>query len=126
MTKDLCPSCGEPLDYPSGVADLPSGQIPRQIRLWCCAMTKHKVKPMTNYDETRKASSRIAERFSQALRNLKDDFEDDIVVISLMESYKMVDEDEDEDLLLAIDRVLAFYMEFPDYKRWLKERFKDE
>jgi len=79
---------------------------------------------MTNYDETRKASSRIAERFSQALRNLKDDFEDDIVVISLMESYKMVEEYEDEDLLWAMDRVLEFYMEFSDYKLWLKERSK--
>ncbi len=107
---ELCPSCREPLDYPSGDG--------------CAAMTKHKVKPMTNYDETRKASSRIAERFSQTLRNLKDDFEDDIVVVSLMESYEMVDEDEDEDLLWAIDRVLAFYMESSEYNLWINERSK--
>jgi hypothetical protein len=106
----LCPSCREPLDYPSGDG--------------CAAMTKHKVKPMTDYDETRKASSRIAERFSQALRNLQDDFEDDIVVISLMESYEMVDEDEDEDLLWAIDRVLSFYMKSSDYNLWINERSK--
>jgi len=79
---------------------------------------------MTNYDETRKASSRIAERFSQTLRNLKDDFEDDIVVVSLMESYEMVDEDEDEDLLWAIDRVLAFYMTSSEYNLWLNGRNK--
>jgi len=59
---ELCPSCREPLDYPSGDG--------------CAAMTKHKVKPMTKYDETREASSRIAERFSQTLLNLKDDFND--------------------------------------------------
>jgi len=39
-------------------------------------MTKHKVKPMTDYDETREASSRIAERFSQTLLNFKDDLND--------------------------------------------------
>jgi len=79
---------------------------------------------MTNYDETRKASSRIAERFSQTLRNLKDDFEDDIAIVSLMESYEMVDEDEDEDLLCAIDKVLAFYMTSSEYNLWLNGRSK--
>jgi hypothetical protein len=77
---------------------------------------------MTDYDETREASSRIAERFSQALRNLKDDFEDDIVAVSLMESYKMVDED--EELLWAIDRVLAYYLNSSDYNLWINERSK--
>jgi hypothetical protein len=79
---------------------------------------------MNDYDETRKASSRIAERFSQTLRNLKDDFEADIVVVSLMESYEMVDEDEDEDLLWAIDRVLTFYMTPSEYNLWLNGRNK--
>jgi len=79
---------------------------------------------MTDYNETRKASSKMAERFSQTLRNLKDDFEDDIVVVSLMESYKMVDEDEDEDLLWAIDKVLAFYLTSSEYNLWLNGRNK--
>jgi len=77
---------------------------------------------MTDYNETRKASSKMAERFSQALRNLQDDFEYDIVVVSLMESYKMVDEDEDEDLLWAIDKVLAFYMTSSEYNDWVLTR----
>jgi hypothetical protein len=74
------------------------------------------------HDETREASSRIAERFSQTLLNLKDDFEDDIVAVSLMESYEMVDED--EELLWAIDRVLAFYINSSDYNLWINERSK--
>jgi len=55
------------------------------------------------------------------LRNLRDDFEEDIVVVSLMEAYDMVDKDEDEELLRAIERVLEFYMPHSNYQQWLKE-----
>jgi len=76
---------------------------------------------MTNYSKTRQSSTKIAERFAKTLRNLKDDFEEDIVVVSLMEAYDMVDKDEDEELLRAIERVLEFYMPHSNYQQWLKE-----
>jgi hypothetical protein len=76
---------------------------------------------MTDYSETRQASTKIAERFAETLRNLKDDFEEDIVVVSLMDAYDMVDKDEDEELLRAIERVLEFYMPHSNYQQWFKE-----
>jgi len=76
---------------------------------------------MTNYSKTRQSSTKIAERFAKTLRNLKDDFEEDIVVVSLMDAYDMVDKDEDEELLRAIERVLEFYMPHSNYQQWFKE-----
>jgi hypothetical protein len=79
---------------------------------------------MTDYNVTRDIAGKINDRFSTMLKNLKDDFEDDIVVVSLMESYEMVDEDEDEDLSWAIEKVLAFYMTSSEYNLWLNGRNK--
>jgi len=91
---------------------------------------------MTDYNVTRDVAGRITDRFSTMLKNLQDDYEQEIVVISLMEYYDMcskpdkidntVDEyiEPDEDLLWAIDRVLQDYMTSSEYNLWLNGRNK--
>lgn len=75
---------------------------------------------MDDYNETIQVSSKIVERFAQTLRKLKYDFEYD--VIYLMESYEMIDKEEDKDLLWAIEQVLAFYMTATDFNNWMSSR----
>ena len=89
---------------------------------------------MTDYTKTRDAASRVTEKFNQTLKNLKDELQDEIVVVTLMEYYDMcskpdkidntVDEyiDPDEDLLWAIDRVLQDFMPHKDYQAWVISR----
>ena len=96
-------------------------------------MTRHKDKPMTNYNETRKASSYVTDKFRKALENLAYDYEDEIVSKSLMEYYELCSKPDkfdhaddwvepDKDLLWAIDRVLQDFMPYSDYREWVKER----
>ena len=75
---------------------------------------------MSDYNVTRDAAGKITDRFSDMLRRLQDDYEDEIVVVSLMRYYEICDED--EDLLWAIDRVLQCYMAPTDYLRWSKAK----
>ena len=98
-----CPSCREPLDYPSGDG--------------CAAMTKHKEKPMSDY---KIVSNDLTDRFTAMLNDYKADFEEEIVVFSLMKYYDLCSGD--EDLLWAIDRVLRDYMAPTDFLRWRKAR----
>lgn len=119
--SDLCPSCREPLDWPSGDG--------------CAAMTKHKENKMTDYKQTRDAAGLVTSRFANMLKNLQDDYEDEIVVVSLMKYYDMcakpnkIDNtageyiDPDEDLLWAIERILADYMNTHDFNAWLIHRY---
>ena len=98
-----CPSCREPLDYPSGDG--------------CAAMTKHKEKPMTDY---KIVSNDLTDRFTAMLNDYKQDFEEEIVVVSLMKYYDLCSGD--EDLLWAIERVLQDYMTTHDFDSWLVTR----
>ena len=112
-----CPSCREPLDYPSGDG--------------CAVMTMHKEKPMSDY---KIVSSDLTDRFTAMLNDYKNDFEEEIVVVSLMKYYDLcskptkvyntVDEwiDPDEDLLWAIERVLQDYMTTSDFDSWVSTR----
>ena len=88
---------------------------------------------MSDYKQTRDVSGRVVSRFSTMLKNLQDDYEDEIVVVSLMRYYDMcakpdkIDNssdvvDPDEDLLWAIERVLADYMTSSDFSSWLLTR----
>lgn len=88
---------------------------------------------MSDYKQTRDVSGRVVSRFSTMLKNLQDDYEDEIVVVSLMKYYDMcakpdkIDNssdvvDPDEDLLWAIERVLADYMTSSDFSSWLLTR----
>ena len=88
----------------------------------------------TDYNVTRSAANQVTERFSNMLRNLEDDFEEEIVVCSLMKYYNLcsvpvtdeggMDMGADEDLLWAIERVLEDYMCAADYSAWLLGRNK--
>ena len=115
---DLCPSCREPIDWPSGDG--------------CAAMTKHKEKPVNDYNVTRRVAGKVVDRFSAMLRNLEDDFQEEVVVATLMNYYDLcsiVNKDEggqeldlDEDLLWAIERILQDFMSIADFNAWMLNR----
>ena len=89
---------------------------------------------MSEYNQTRDAAGKITSRFTTMLKNLQDEYEDDLVVVSLMQYYEMcakpdkidntVNEyiDPDEDLLWAIERVLQDYMTSKDFSDWTLTR----
>ena len=84
---------------------------------------------MSDYNVTRSAAAKVTDKFSNMLRNLEDDFEEEIVVCSLMKYYKLcsvpvkdeggMDMGVDEDLLWAIERVLQDYMSSSDFNAWM-------
>ena len=84
---------------------------------------------MSDYNVTRRVATKITDRFSSMLRNLEDDFEEEIVVCSLMKYYKLcsvpvkdeggMDMGVDEDLLWAIERILQDFMATPDFNDWM-------
>ena len=76
---------------------------------------------MSDYNMTRDALRNIDSRFICVLRRLQEDYEDEIVVVSLIKYYYIVKDNGDEDLLKAIDRVLQEYMVDIDYLRWRRE-----
>jgi len=81
---------------------------------------------MTDYNVTRDVAGRITDRFSNMLKNLQDDYEEEIVVVSLMNYYELCSKDEytepEEDLLWAIERVLQDYMISKDFNDWVLKR----
>lgn len=60
-------------------------------------------------------------RLSERLMEIIDDFEEEIVVVSLLKYYDVLGE-EDSDLKWAIDLVLQDYMEYNEYNKWLKSK----
>ena len=86
---------------------------------------------MTDYNMTRDAAATITDRFSNMLRELEDDYEEEVVVVSLMKYHALCSKpnkidntrgeyiDPDEDLLWAIERVLADYMTSADFNAWM-------
>lgn len=89
---------------------------------------------MSDYKQTRDAAGIITTRFDRMLRNLRDDYEDEITVVSLMRYYDLCCEpnkdeggheiDLDTTILEAIERVLEDYMCKADYSAWLRGRNK--
>ena len=83
----------------------------------------------TDYNVTRSAAAKVTDKFSRMLRDLEDDFEEEIVVRSLMKYYKLcsvpvtdeggMDMGVEEDLLWAIECILLEYMSPSDFKEWL-------
>ena len=83
----------------------------------------------TDYNVTRSAANKVTDRFSRMLRDLEDDFEEEIVVCSLMKYYNMcavpvkdeggMDMGVDEDLLWAIERIFQDFMATPDFNDWM-------
>jgi hypothetical protein len=84
---------------------------------------------MTDYNVTRSAATQVTDRFSRMLRDLEDDFEEEIVVCSLMKYHSLcsvpvkdeggMDMGVDEDLLWAIERILQDYMSPSDFNAWM-------
>ena len=83
----------------------------------------------TDYNVTRSAAAKVTDKFSRMLRDLEDDFEEEIVVCSLMKYYRLcsvpvtdeggMDMGVDEDLLWAIECILLDYMTPSDFNEWL-------
>ena len=74
---------------------------------------------MSDYKQTSDAAGIITSRFDKMLRNLTDDYEDEIVVVSLMRYYDLCLDNNDDSILEAIERVLEDYMCTADYNDWL-------
>ena len=84
---------------------------------------------MSDYNVTRRVATKITDRFSAMLRDLEDDFEEEIVVRSLMKYYKLcsvpvkdeggMDMGVDKDLLWAIECILLEYMSPDEFKEWV-------
>ena len=79
---------------------------------------------MSDYKQTRDAAGIITSRFDKMLRNLTDDYEDEMVVVSLMRHYNLCLDNNDDSILEAIERVLEDYMCPADYSAWLLGRNK--
>jgi hypothetical protein len=78
---------------------------------------------MSDYNQTCDAAGKITSRFSTMLKNLQDEYEDEVVVGALMRYYEICDEN-DEDLIWAIERILSDYMSPQDFSSWKKENDK--
>ena len=80
---------------------------------------------MTDYNQTRDIAGIITSRFSNMLKDLQDDYEEEIVVVTLMKYYSICsgpNNDADEDLLWAIERVLQDFMTTYAFDRWVATR----
>lgn len=76
---------------------------------------------MSDYNLTRSVAGQVVTRFASMLEDLEDDYEEEIVVASLMKHHMLVStEYDDEDLLWAIDRVLRDYMAPSQYAEWCR------
>ena len=77
---------------------------------------------MSDYQQTRDAAGIITSRFDKMLRNLTDEYEEEMVVVSLMRYYNLCLNNNDVSILEAIERVLEDYMCTADYNDWLLTR----
>jgi 5-methylcytosine-specific restriction endonuclease McrBC GTP-binding regulatory subunit McrB len=64
----------------------------------------------------------VTSRFDKMLRNLTDEYEEEMVVVSLMRYYNLCLNNNDVSILEAIERVLEDYMCTADYNDWLLTR----
>jgi hypothetical protein len=74
---------------------------------------------MSDYNATRDAAGKITSCFEKMLENLVDDYEDELVVVSLMRHYKLCLDNDDASILEAIERVLEDYMSPSDFNAWM-------
>jgi len=76
---------------------------------------------MTDYNTTRDAAGTVTARYERMLRSLSDDYQDEMVVVSLMNHYQLCS-DPDDTVLVAIERVLEDYMNQADFNAWMLTR----
>ena len=74
---------------------------------------------MSDYNLTRSVSGTIVTRFAAMLEELEYDYEEEVVVASLVRYYQLCGDD--EGLLSAIDRVLQDYMTTDQYAEWCRK-----
>ena len=90
---------------------------------------------MSDYQLTRDAAGNITTRYDKMLRDLTDEYADNVTVASLMDSYDLFSKpntDEggqeievDYDLLAAIEKVLGeVYMSKSDFNDWMLTKGK--
>ena len=79
---------------------------------------------MSDYKQTSDAAGIITSRYSDMLKRLGDDYEDEMVVVSLMKYYNLCLDNGDPTILEAIERVLEDYMYPADYDAWMLGRDK--
>ena len=77
---------------------------------------------MRLYNQTRTVSGEIVSRFADMLQDFEDDYEEEIVIVSLMRQYRWATEEADEGLLWAIDRILQEFMTPDQYSEWSKNK----
>ena len=77
---------------------------------------------MTDYNQTRDAAGKITSRFNKMLHNLAEDYEEEMVVVSLMRYYNLCLNNNDDTILEAIERVLEDFMTTYDYNAWMLTR----
>ena len=89
---------------------------------------------MSDYNLYLRRDGKLIDRFSQMVQNFRDDFEEEIVVVTLLNYYNMCSKptkvdntvneyvDPDEDLLWAIERVLQDFMTTDEFNGWVTAR----
>ena len=78
---------------------------------------------MSDYNIYLRRDGTLIDRFSQMVQDFRDDFEEEIVVLTLLNYHSIVSQsDPDEDLLWAIERVLQDFMTTDQYNGWMSAR----
>ena len=78
---------------------------------------------MSDYNLYLRRDGQLIDRFSQMVQNFRDDFEEEIVVVTLLNYYDVCSkEGTDEDLLWAIERVLQDFMTTDEFNGWITAR----
>jgi pantothenate synthetase len=82
---------------------------------------------MSDYNLYLRRDGKLIDRFSQMVQNFRDDFEEEIVVVTLLNYYNTCClGDRDEDLLWAIERVLQDFMTTDEFNGWRTARAMNE
>ena len=81
---------------------------------------------MCDYNVYLRRDGQLIDRFSQMVQNFRDDFEEEIVVVTLLNYYSVCSKPDsegcDEDLLWAIERVLQDFMTTDEFNGWVAAR----
>lgn len=80
---------------------------------------------MSDYNLTRSVAGQVVTRFASMLEDLEDDYEEEIVVASLVKYHRSVSKEPDEDLLWAIERVLQDFMTTEQFYKWNRGKALD-
>lgn len=78
---------------------------------------------MSDYNVYLRRDGKLIDRFSQMVQDFRNDFEEEMVVVTLLNYYNTCClGDRDEDLLWAIERVLQDFMTTDEFNGWVAAR----